>query len=477
MNRESLAKRKLILSDPVAYYASSAASDSQSTINELKALWENYRFLKESYDSIDSQTRELSKQIGFAKNSGSDCAELIQHMRQKSKEKSAFDQKLQSIESEILAVCNLDTDENKEPENTQAHLTPKDYPLRNYDSEAIDIKILDNDYTAWNAYVNKNQNASVYHLAEWRDLIKSTFGHEGIYFYAIDAKNTIRGILPLIRLKSLAFGDFLVSMPYFNYGGAIADHPDIENRLMRSASDIASRIGVSHIEYRDDISHAEYPTRCDKVNMILTLPADAQILWNSFTPKLRSQIKRPQRENPGISFGHAELLNDFYEVFARNMRDLGTPVYSKRFFLNILNTFPTQTHILTVRIKNKPVAAAFLIGYGTKLEIPWASTIRTVNHLSVNMLMYWEALNFAVTNNYDYFDFGRSTKDAGTYQFKKQWGALPRQSYWHYWLSPGKEMPSLNPYNPKYAAAIATWKRLPLFISNFLGPFIVRNLP
>ncbi|MEJ2452249.1 MAG: FemAB family PEP-CTERM system-associated protein, partial [Gammaproteobacteria bacterium] len=310
-----------------------------------------------------------------------------------------------------------------------------------------------------------------------RDVIKKTFGHDGYYLYAINKNGIVKGILPLILMKSRLFGKFFVSMPYFNYGGAIADHPDIELMLMEAADKHAATINVAHIEYRDDIARRQYPARENKVNMILPLPSCKQDLWESFTPKLRAQIKRPQRENIEIQHGGLDLLKDFYAVFARNMRDLGTPVYGKSFFYNILNAFPNESSILTISLEGKAVAAAFLLGYGDTLEIPWASSIRSVNHLSINMLMYWEVLSFAVNKGFKYFDFGRSSKDAGTYKFKKQWGASPKQLYWHYWLPPGEKMPSLNPHNPKFNLAINLWRRLPITLTKLIGPGIVKNLP
>jgi hypothetical protein len=123
------------------------------------------------------------------------------------------------------------------------------------------------------------------------------------------------------------------------------------------------------------------------------------------------------------------------------------------------------------------VAAAFLIGYGGRLEIPWASTIRDVNHLSINMLLYWEVLKYAIQHQYRIFDFGRSSRDSGTYFFKRQWGAHPQPLYWHYWLRGDRKLPALNPQNPKYALAINIWKHLPLFIANRLGPSVVKYLP
>ena len=331
---------------------------------------------------------------------------------------------------------------------------------------------------AWDGFLASRGEATLYHRARWRRLIQTLFGHEGWYFYATGASGEIVGILPLIRLRSRLFGDYLVSMPYVNYGGAIGIHPDVEHALMRAACEQAQQAGVGHIEFRDTQPRpSDWKVRTDKLVMELALPESPEQLWDGFTPKLRAQIRRPQREQTEVAHGGMELLPEFYRVFARNMRDLGTPVYSDEFFSAIMTAFPVAARIVLVRHAGRPVAAAFLLGDGPRMEIPWASSLREYNQMGVNMLLYWEVLRDAMAGSYRVFDFGRSSVDSGTYRFKKQWGAQPRQLYWHYWLADGQDMPQLTPSSPKYQMAIRLWKRLPVFVANRLGPYIVKNLP
>ena len=330
----------------------------------------------------------------------------------------------------------------------------------------------------WDAFVDTRPEASLYHRSPWRTLIQDLFGHETLYLYAVNAAGDWMGILPLVRLRSRLFGDYMVSMPYVNYGGALGLNVEIETALMQAAGRSGQTAGVSHIEFRDSVERAGAgKARTDKVVMELSLPASHDELWNGFSPKLRAQIRRPQREQTQVLHGGAELLPQFYQVFARNMRDLGTPVYGEAFFAAIMAAFPAAAHIVIVRHGQQPVAAAFLLGHRDRLEIPWASSLREYNQLGVNMLLYWEALRRAIEGGYKTFDFGRSSIDSGTYRFKKQWGAQPRQLYWHYWLAHGQDLPELTPNSPKYQLAIRAWKRLPLFLANRLGPHIVKNLP
>ncbi|HKS56636.1 MAG TPA: FemAB family XrtA/PEP-CTERM system-associated protein [Steroidobacteraceae bacterium] len=348
-----------------------------------------------------------------------------------------------------------------------------------HSSQTVAVASVDDQCaTQWNDYVARRAAASIYHRYEWRRLIAAVFRHDTHYFIARDGAGAICGLVPLVRLRSLLFGDFLVSMPYFNYGGIVSDDESAACALREHVAEFARSLGVSHVELR----HSEpvcpdWPARTDKVSMRLDLPPSAGALDRQLGSKVRAQIKRPVREGATCVHGHAELLADFYAVFARNMRDLGTPVYSRALFASVLQALGDQARVFIVRWRGAPVAAALVIGDRGRLEIPWASSLREANAIGVNMLLYWNVLEYACERQYASFDFGRSTVDAGTYRFKKQWGAQPTQLHWHYWLRAGGEPPVLNPSNPKYRLAIAAWQRLPLAVANRIGPLLVRNLP
>lgn len=331
---------------------------------------------------------------------------------------------------------------------------------------------------AWDALVAAHPYGSLYHTAAWGRLIEQLFGHESEYWCAFDADRLV-GLLPLTRLKSRLFGDYIVSLPYVNYGGALGESADIEEQLMQAAADAAADAGPSHIEFRDVVSRdGRWQARTDKVVMELALPDDAEALWKAVGSKVRAQVRRPQKEEGvEVVVGGGELLGEFYAVFSRNMRDLGTPVYSPKLFERIAEMFPEQVRVVVVRYRGRPAAAGFLLHYRDRMEIPWASSLQEFNRIGVNMLMYWRALELSIEAGCRVFDFGRSSADSGTYRFKKQWGAKPRQLHWHYWLADGRSMPNLTPNNPKYRLAISAWQRLPVPVANLLGPHIVRNLP
>ncbi len=471
------AKKNSILSDPVMQYANTNPQATEEQKTALSKLQQQYIELKKQHGEIQHQCKRISRQIGEAKREGKSTEKLMQAMQDQSSRINNIKEQLNNISDEIFSYFKSANDTDNTKEQVAELPAVHSHKENTHANEQISITLLTNEDDTWNQYVESSSAASLYHRTEWKHLINDVFGHECYYFYASNNDKKITGILPLVRLKSRLFGDFMVSMPYFNIGGAVANSMLIEQNLMQAANKYAEKIGSDHIEYRDDISRPGLAVRSEKVNMILSLPDNKDNLWDGFTAKLRSQIKRAMREKTTVRIGGEECLNNFYDVFSRNMRDLGTPVYSKSFFSKILQKFPEHSKIIIVHLNNRPVAAAFLLGYKDILEIPWASTIKDVNHLSMNMLLYWEVLKFAIKNQYQYFDFGRSSKNSGTFRFKQQWGAKPKQMYWHYWLAENVELPKLNPDNPKFALAISVWKRLPVIITKWLGPLIVKNLP
>jgi len=336
----------------------------------------------------------------------------------------------------------------------------------------------DSTKDSWNEFVKMHPESHCYHLAEWQRIIKSSFRLKSTYLYAVDENQKVCGVLPLVLSKSLLFGTFLTSIPFYNYSGVLADSDEVANALLDRAVEYSKKVGASHIEFRHcKKSRLSLPEKTHKVRMVLELPEDSQVLLKGFKAKLRSQIKRAQRENMEVKFGRIELLKDFYEVFSMNMRDLGTPVWTSRIFKDILSLFPEHAKICMVYIEGKPAAAGFLIGYKEFLEIPSASSLREYNRLSPNMLLYWSVLEFGCKEGYKYFDFGRSSPEGGTYKFKKQWGAQPETLHWQYWLKNGQDLPELNPQNPKYQLMIRTWQKIPVPITKIIGPIISRNLP
>ncbi len=343
------------------------------------------------------------------------------------------------------------------------------------------VEKLEQDHEAvglWDRFVLDSPTATGYHLTAWRRIISQAFGHRTVYLMAKDENGDVGGVLPMVLLASPLFGRFLVSMPFLNYGGVDAREPGAREVLLAAAADEARAQGTEHIELRQsEAMETTWQAKTHKVSMRLGLPPDFQTLMTAFPSKLRSQIRRPQKEGMVGKVGGLELLDDFYQVFSRNMRDLGTPVYAKAFFRTILETLPKETAICVVSWNGQVAAAGFVYTFRDMMEIPWASSDRRFDRLSPNMLLYSTVLEYACQQGCRTFDFGRSTADSGTFRFKAQWGAKPVPLHWYYWLKQEAPLPELNPNNPKYRMVIAVWQRLPLFVTNVLGPRIVKYLP
>jgi FemAB-related protein (PEP-CTERM system-associated) len=334
------------------------------------------------------------------------------------------------------------------------------------------------DTRAIREYLSTSPSGTLYHDIRWLEVIRESFGHRTFYLVSEETEGRVTGILPLVHMKSIIFGNFLVSMPFFNYGGISAGDEESKSLLLEESIRIAERVGAEYIEFRQtEPIDGNMPVKTGKVSMRLSLPGTVDDLWKSFPSKLRSQVRRPEKAGMIVKVGREEELEGFYRVFSINMRALGTPVYPINFFRNILEKFPEKIWICTVYRLNKPVASGFLAGFMDTLEIPWASSIRRYNRMSPNMLLYWGSLSYAIERGYKIFDFGRSTPGEGTYRFKAQWGAKPVQLYWNYWLKDNGELPDVTPGNPKYKFAIEAWKKMPLKITRFLGPRIVKFIP
>ena len=460
----------------------------QNISNDIFVAWQKLGSVPQSLSEelneleiIVNEIKELNQnkkisaaQIGKLKKAGEDFSHVIREQA--------------SLKSELKIKKEQKANVEKSISDFFIQLESKSEVPKRF-SEFKDITLIDtissiNIITADNVedelideYVDTHSHATPYHFSCWRNLISNVFKHQDMSIVAVNQNNQIQGFLPLIRLKSLLFGDFIVSMPYFNYGGPVANNYIIEKRLVDSAIEMARNNNLEHLEIRELNQRLGLESKQEKVSMVRKLPASKEIFSKEIGTKLRAQIKRSSTESPEIKFGKQELINDFYKVFATNMRDLGTPVYSKEFFYQVIEAWYDKSHIVVVYTNKKPVACALLLGYKEMLEIPWASALKKTNHQGINMFMYWNILNFAIENNYDFFDFGRSSKDSGTFKFKKQWGAEPFQNYWNYWLPDGEELPEINPNNTKYKMLINTWKKLPLFISNTIGPPIVKNIP
>jgi serine/alanine adding enzyme len=330
------------------------------------------------------------------------------------------------------------------------------------------------DSGAWEAYVDSRGDAAGYHSWRWRDVFANAFGHEPVYLIAREG-GVITGVLPMVQIKSLLFGRTLTSLPFVNYGGVMADAPEVGRALIEAAHVAARDRKCSHVELRHiEQQFPALPVKRHKVAMRLPLGPS---MFEGLDRKVRNQIRKAEKSGLVVERGGEPLVGDFYTVFARNMRDLGTPVYSRRLFEEVLRAFPDRAQLHIVRLNGMPVAGGVTYRTASMVQLPWASSLRAYNTLCPNVLLYWDAIQFAQESGAAVFDMGRSTPNEGTFKFKAQWGAEPVPLNWEYQLMAPGELPNVSPANPKYQFAIALWQKLPLSVTTTVGPMIVRAIP
>ena len=395
-------------------------------------------------------------------------------------------------------------------------------------------KFTESDKNAWDNYVHNHPQATHYHLSGWKNVIENTYGHNSYYLMALRPKpgasgrssdptnngnskikhlgcreaeklgnreqlkvkgelstglstfnsqtEVVAGILPLVHLKHFLFGNSLISIPFFDYGGILADDQETEKKLIYESLKLGRNIGAEVIELRNvgplkflnvescNESKLNFEMRSHKVRMMLGLPDTSDELIKSFKSKLRSQIRKPTKEGLTAAVGGVELLDDFYTVFAQNMRDLGSPVHSKRLIESVINIYPKQSRIVVIYQDRRPLACSFVVGFKNILENPWASSLRKYSKLAPNMLLYWKMLEYACDMGFSSFDFGRSTPHEGTFKFKSQWGAEPIPLHWYYIATNGNKFTNSISESQTYGKAVEFWKKLPVPVTKIVGP-------
>jgi FemAB-related protein (PEP-CTERM system-associated) len=328
------------------------------------------------------------------------------------------------------------------------------------------------------AYVARGKEVPLSRHPAWLHVLRDGLGQTPYCLEAAE-NGTTCGFLPLAYVHSLLFGRFLVSLPYLNYGGPVADNDTVAGLLVEGAVQLSEALGVRYLELRNERvfdQRALNARLSNKVHMRLALPETAGQLWDRLKDKVRNQVRKGQKAGLSIVWGREELLGEFYAVFSRNMRDLGTPVFGRGLFRAILKHFPERAEFCVVRAGQQPAAAALLLhGWGCT-EVPSASSLREFNPTCANMLMYWHLLERAVQRGQTVFDFGRSSKDSNTYRFKAQWGAQPHQAEWQYAVRKGTAG-DLRPDSPRYRYLVRIWQRLPVGLTRLLGPVVVRGIP
>ena len=342
----------------------------------------------------------------------------------------------------------------------------------NAEIEALVSRITVYPLEEYDAYVAMHPAASPYHSSAWLRAAARAYHHQG-WLITAHRGGKLCGVLPLVEVRRPFGSTSLVSLPFCDLGGPLADDEDVKYQLLKEARALAASNGVNVPEVREGgaaleeaSQNSEAPPR--KVRMLCPLPESSEALFKSYKPKLRSQIRKAEKN--GLT---SEIRTDikavdlFYRVFAWNMRRLGSPVHSRDWFRELKQAYGEQMIVGLVFLDDQPVGAGIVLNTGNQACIPWASTLEQYNHLAPNMLLYWSLLSHVCDHGCELFDFGRSTIGEGTYRFKKQWGARP---YALPWADQPGTASRLRPLIE------SVWRRLPLGMVNWIGPKLRRYI-
>ena len=329
---------------------------------------------------------------------------------------------------------------------------------------------------AWEEYVHSRPDATIAHEPAWRDIIARTLGHRPHYL-AARSNDRLVGVLPLFLTRTWWGKRLLVSIPWLDYGGVIADDSHIAGRLLTAAQELGKKLGVAYTEMRSVTPvSTDLPNRTDKVTFVMDLEAGTEALWKAFDAKLRNQVRKAEKSALETELGGVEYVNDFYRVFSVNMRDLGTPVWPRDLFVAVLEAFP-KARIALVRREGQVVAGGLVLAFRDRLYVPAASAYRWARRWCPNHSLYWRLIRYGCENGFRFFDFGRSTWHSPTFKFKEQWVPQPTQLVWQYQLHRVDAVPQPAADNPRFRLLVRLWQQLPLPVANFLGPRVIRNFP
>lgn len=328
--------------------------------------------------------------------------------------------------------------------------------------------------TAYEAFLDGYPKANYCHDPAWPSVFREAYGKEAfILLWRDPADGSVQGAAPACAMSSLLFGRNLVCLPFLDYGGIAARDPEAEARL-REALLAEASTRKANLEIRCFGPLAGFD-QVSNVKVAMTLPLGgegADAYWKSLDAKVRNQVRKAEKSSVTVKWGREEYLDDFYRVFCVNMRDLGSPTHSKAFFKSVLRHFPGAEVGAAYR-EGRCIGGLFRILWRKTLAIPWASTLKEERVHCPNNALYWESIRHAFERGCSLVDFGRSSRDEGTYRFKKQWLAAESPLNWYQFDAKGAARKEVrHAASGKLGLMKNVWARLPLAAANIAGPLL-----
>lgn len=326
----------------------------------------------------------------------------------------------------------------------------------------------------WNAFVCSQVDGTFFHLCQWKRIIETAFNHIG-YYLLYEKNRRISGVLPLVHVRSRLFSNALISTPFCVYGGILAADDVARRALEQAAVDLARKLRVSYLEMRQrEPRHEGWPTKDLYCTFRKPIGPDPDTNFRQIPRKQRAMIRK------GMQAGLRSVMDDdvrrLYRVYSESVRNLGTPVFSHGYLELLKDTFGDACDVLTVLHGEKPMSSVMNFYFRDEVLPYYGGGVAEARNLKANDFMYWELMRRAAEQDIRLFDFGRSKVDTGAYHFKKHWGFEPEPLNYQYCLVKSDSTPDLSPANPKYRSAIAIWQRLPLRLTQWLGPWLARSL-
>ena len=345
------------------------------------------------------------------------------------------------------------------------------------DSSAAQQFELDPDQGAWDRYVLAHEGANYCHLFGWKEVFEKAY-RKKCHFVALSDDQNLIGIAPFVQMKGFASRGRLVSLPFLDRGGVLADKQTTCTGLLDRCLRLSEKLGTHGVTLRGSLCEpVDEARQTDRFRLLLDLGASEEELWSKIGAKVRNQIRKSQKSKLETKEVSSDRLPDFYRVFAANMRDLGSPTHSRGFFSEIFRVFSDHARLfLTFDRTGQVVAGAVALDFRQERCVPWASSLRSARSACPNHSLYWGVLQDAIGLELESFDFGRSSVGTGTYRFKKQWGAQPEPLFWKSLDSQGVEAREKIASPTDYPWVTAAWRRIPLGLTTRLGPLIRRRL-
>ena len=358
--------------------------------------------------------------------------------------------------------------------NASAHTNSPDFSLPLVPAGIIVRTMTAADAARWDTFVLNCLEATFFHRAGWNRVIEQAFGHR-THFLLAECDGAIQGVLPLAQIKSRLFGHSLSSLPFCVYGGIAANTQEARIALDRAAQELAASLAVDYLEYRNlKPFHTEWPSKDLYVTFRKAIDPEVEQNMLAIPRKQRAMVRK------GIKAGlQGEIDADtkrFFPAYSNSVHRLGTPVFPRRYFSLLKQTFGDDCEILTITLDGRIISSVMSFYFRDEVLPYYGGGTDEARAVAGNDFMYWDLMRRACEQGYKVFDYGRSKRGTGSFEFKKNWGFEAQPLHYEFQLHRAKAVPDHNPLNPKYQTFIKLWQRLPLPVANWLGPHIVKNL-